>query len=489
MKLLLYYPWHEKWPSKLKPLHIIKHGLAQIAGIVEERGIEYIYIDNSVKDYSIDHVMKLIKDNNITHIGMSLFSYNLAEGYALLDAVKAYDKSIVMFCGASHATFYMEEVLEKGFDFLLYGEGELTFMELLDKDMNPKGVLGTAYLDDDKKIVIEKQRERVTDLDALPMLPYDKIGFPEDTPGFLKVNSKNIQVTMMTSRGCRGHCVYCGNPYRKLIVNMSAERIFKEIKMLNEKYGVNEIVFFDEDLLNEEGRVEELCKLLIESGLNKKLIWTALSIRADITNTGIFKLMKEAGCYRMGMGVESGSVRVLKKMGKKISLEEVHRTVKLANEAGLITTANFTVGHLTETREDILMTSDLVNSLDVDYAAVNHLIPVPGTGMWKFLLKKGYMNPEDYSGDRLFFYSMPKYDTDNLNYKELNDLCRLVRRRYFMRPTYIFKLFKLFLKMRKVPTFSLISSAKYYMFSVVLSVFYKQATSGKKYKHKDTAES
>ena len=486
MRFLLYYPYHQEWPCKEKPLHLIKHGMAQIAGVLQAKGVEFVYVDGSIEQLSTEAVLDLVRANGIDHIGFSCFSYNLRDTLATLEAVRRELPGTVCIAGGPHATFYGQELLAAGMDMAVRGEAESIFMELVERGFDPRGVDGVTYLQDGQ-VVCNPDRERITDLDALPWIPYERIGFPDKVTGFLKLNEKNTQVTLMTSRGCRGRCIYCGNPYGRLIVNMSARRVVDEIEYLADTFGVNDVYFLDEDFANDEQRVRDICTMMMRRGLHERVIWVPLSMRVDVKDHSIFGLMKRAGCYRMGFGVESGSPRVLKKMGKKIDLDKVVRTVDAANRAGLVTTANFTVGHITETPEDIEMTSRFVNGLNVDYAHINHLVPVPGTRMWLYLQRHNLFNPEDYFDEKLFFYSMPKYNTMHMDYRTLNGLCRKVRRRYFLRPGYFLKMFRVYRKLRKVPTFSLWDSARYYLVSVVYALFKRGAVSEAAYKNPSAA--
>lgn len=470
MNFLLYYPYHTEWPCKEKPLHLIKHGMAQIAGELVKRNVKCVYLDNAIEQLSHEDICALVLKEEIDHVGFSCFSYNITDTLETLKALREVKPDLVCIAGGPHATFYPEELLNAGMDVLIRGEGEATFAELIDTGFDPRGVAGVSYLEDGH-VIKTPERSRITDLDALPWAPYDLMGFPEKITGFLKLNDNNTQVTLMTSRGCRGRCVYCGNPYGQLIVNMSAKRVVDEIAYLVDTYGVNDVYFLDEDFANDEQRVKDICTLIISRGLHKRIIWAPISMRVDIEDYSIFPLMKESGCYRMGFGVESGSPRVLKKMGKKIDLDKVEYTINEANKAGLVTTANFTVGHIMERPEDIEMTGRYVNLLDVDYAHINHLIPVPGTRMWDYLLRHEMLNPADYFDEKLFFYSMPKYNTQNMDYKAMNALCKKVRRRYFFRVGFVWRLIRIYLKLRKVRTFSAYDSARYYIVSVVLALF------------------
>ncbi len=460
LKVLLLYP-----SSYDTPFENIKQGLATIAAICETQGVYYKFIDYSVNKLSMDAIIALIRREKITCVGMSCYTFNILDAYEKVQQIKSQVPEVVTVCGGPHPTIFPEEALNKGFDIVVSGEGEETFEELLhvlpDLDRGKLGSIAGIVFKDEQSVTVETGcREMLVDLDELPKLPYESVGFPHDYPGYLKLNKKNTQVTMVTSRGCKAHCLFCYRGMRSTLhAAYTPERVVEDLSFVKSKYGVNEVFFMDEDFLFDEKRIKRLCQLMRSEKLN--MIWAACAVRVDIEDHSVLEDMKKAGCYRAGFGIESGSQRVLGKMGKHITLEQAENTIAIANKVGLVTSTNFIVGHHVDTEEDIRATSQFINDrIDSDYVKINMMVPYPGTPLYRYLEKRNHIELKDYKYLFTQFDNKALFRTEHLSSEELYKLYVWVKRRYFLNISTFLKFFRILRKLSGVRTFSYLDAVK-----------------------------
>jgi anaerobic magnesium-protoporphyrin IX monomethyl ester cyclase len=460
LRMMLIYPC-----SYDTPFDNLKVGLSTLAAILEEKGVYYQYVDYSVHKAGVDALIEQMKRDRINCVGMSCYTFNILDAYDKLQAIKSRLPEVVTISGGPHSTIFPEEALNQGFDIVVNGEGEQTLMELIEflpeMDMQRlKQVAGISFKGSDGKVVHTKPREMLIDLDSLPMIPYPNVGFPQNYPGSLKLNRKNVQVSMVTSRGCKAHCLFCYRGMRSTLhAAYSPERIVNELVYLKAKFKVNEVFFMDEDFLFDEERIKRLCKLM--RGEKLGMIWAACAVRVDIDDHSVLDDMKAAGCYRVGFGIESGSQRVLSRMGKAITLEQAETTVAYANRIGLVTSTNFIVGHHIDADEDVRATSHFINDvIDSDYVKINMMVPYPGTPLYRYLEKRNQIELKDYKHLFTQYDNKALFSTEYLSSEELYKLYVWVKRRYLLNPKTFLKFFRILRKLSDVNTFSYWDSAK-----------------------------
>ncbi len=236
-------------------------------------------------------------------------------------------------------------------DFFIIGEGEASLFRLVDR--LKKGFI----IENIPGVVYYKRKEKKLTLPQL-IEPLDRLYFPTYEEFDLKnYTEKSLALTM--SRGCISRCAFCNDwkmmgKYR----TRSAEHMFKEIKYHVEKNNITNFYFNDLLINGNIKELEKLCDLIIKS--NYKLAWVALAIPLDSMNYNLLVKMRKAGCITLNYGVESGSDRVLKKIGKPISVNSVEKVLELTRKAGINTQLNFIVGFPGEKEEDVEKTISFI---------------------------------------------------------------------------------------------------------------------------------
>jgi len=369
-------------------------GLCYISSYIKrERGISVHLLDLSIvpPKKMLKQVMELRPDI----VGVTCFSPNRFSSLDIVREIKSLLPETLVVAGGIHASFLYDQIL-KNFDFVdmvVRGEGEETLLELIDFFKDGDGldkIRGLAFrrLSD---IVVNEKRGYIKDLDSLP--------FPTYMEHFIHFNGKKLRcASIITSRGCSGGCKFCSVPaYWGKPRFRSAQNIVEEISILVERYGVEFISFMDDTFTDNTERVENLCYLFRKKSLNIK--WRATA-RVNTLDLGVLKIMKDAGCAEISVGVESGSQDILNRFGKKTSPEKIADICTAIKGLKIRLEANFIVGGPGESEKTIEETKRLMKFIKPDVFNISQsLYMLPGTALTKEFSQKGFYN-EDLWLDR-----------------------------------------------------------------------------------------
>jgi radical SAM superfamily enzyme YgiQ (UPF0313 family) len=343
--------------------------------------------------------------------------------------------------GGPHPTSVPENAAAAGvFDYLVIGEGELTFAELL-RYLEGKGperaedIAGLAFRRNGQ-VVRTAPRKRIEDLDSIPfparhLLPPLRQYHP--TPASYR---KLPLAHIMTSRGCPSRCKFCdrsifGEKYR----TRSADNVLAEVEEVVSKYGAREVRFFDDAFTVNRKRVEEISRGLRQ--FRPRLPWTCLT-KVSSVDPDLLQTMREAGCWQVLFGLESGDDRIMATLGKNTTVEECRRAVGWARQAGMRVRAAFILGTPAETTETLNKTLEFAKELPLDVAHFNKFVPFPGSEFYRELVKQG--RRLDFSG------SSSTLDHDALIYvpeavgpEEYRDFLDRAHKEFYLRPSYVLR--------------------------------------------------
>lgn len=367
-------------------------------------------------------------------VGISIISSLLKNnGYSLAQDIKKRFPSIKIVVGGPHPSVTIRESLENPFiDFVVFGEGEITSLELVNqlskKKPQFKNIKGLAYKSRGK-IIINPIREFVKDLDALPFP--DREQYPMHD--YFKASQKLLSsfalstynkrwATVISSRGCPYNCIFCSIHLTmgKIWRGRSAENVIDEIEFLINKYKVQKIAFLDDNMTFDIKRMNRICDLIIEKKL--RFEWsTPNGIRADRLDKDLLTKMKKAGCVRIAVAPESGSQRVVYHLiGKALNLKKVTEIVKICRQIGLKVDCFFVMGLPGETKRDLSQTIRYARQLKKHGASGFNLAiatPFIGTRLYKVFREKGYLKPD--FNEFTMFRSQYYIETDSLKEKDL----------------------------------------------------------------------
>jgi magnesium-protoporphyrin IX monomethyl ester (oxidative) cyclase len=321
--------------------------------------------------------------------------------------VKAADPDCFILLGGPIVTLKPETTIKMPcIDGVLLGEAEESLPAYIHNlNRGWKNGMKGAGICRDGKIELDVDFRSAPTLDDLNFPARHRIdmqGYIDAIQTFKYLPREKQATTILSTRGCPERCCFCASNvlYKRRYRLRSAENVCAEIEHLIENYGIDELLFFDENWSASRKRTIELLDMLIERNYGIKWhcsqgfgIWTM--------DDEIIEKMKVSGCYKIKFSIESGSQRVLDNIvHKRVDLSTCESIVQKCKDVGLITGANFIVGFPEETIEEMHMTYELAKKLDVDFTIFNVAMPYPQTELCERAKELGYL-PPDYEFDAL----------------------------------------------------------------------------------------
>lgn len=402
--------------------------LMYLAAVAEKAGLEAKINDYSQNgDYEAD-----LKEFNPDYLVVNIATPTLEHD---LDAVKKAKEIcpnvITIAKGAAFLTLAEKIIKEHNeLDFGILGEAENTLKEILE-DKPKAEILGLYYKENDE-VKFTGNRPFIEDLDSLPFPARHLV----DNNIYRRPDNNKVQATIKVSRGCPFHCFFClATPVSGAKVRRrSPENIVAEIKECVEKYNIKNFLFWSDIFNIDKEWTMKLCQAIIDSGL--KITWSA-NTRADTADLEMAEMMYKSGCRLVSIGVESGSQYMLEKMGKKITLNDVRRTVKVFKKAKIRIYNYFVIGLPWETEETVEETIKFAIDLNSDFISFYTATPLPGSRFYDYALEHNLFDKET-SFENAYYY--PAVNTHNLSRERVFELHKSAIKRFYLRPLYILKM-------------------------------------------------
>jgi radical SAM superfamily enzyme YgiQ (UPF0313 family) len=412
-------------------------GLAYLGAVAEKEGHEVNVIDCQALHLTYDLFRARISKENPDVIGVTATTLLYKSAMQLITIAKEVHPNAVTMLGGSHGTFWDENALKEypSLDIVVRREGEMTFIELLNKIQHNEtltAVLGITIRQKDGAIRRNEDRPLIQDLDALPFPAHHLMPLEN-----LKHNGK-ILFPLMSSRGCVFWCDFCstvrmfGRGYRW----RSAKNVVDEMQLVHDKYGVDQVTFYDDAFSVDRNRVLKICEELRARKLN--MLWDC-GTRVDMVDRELMTTMRDAGCIAVWLGVESGSEAMLKAMNKSIKLEQTRKAYKTAQEVGLMTIANVVLGFPGETEQTAKETIQFVKKLNPDDVGFYVATPYPGTPMYEQVIKNGWLRVTDFDK---YDTAGPTFETPQLSMEKLAELRYKAYQQFYLRPGYVIKMMR-----------------------------------------------
>lgn len=246
---------------------------------------------------------------------------------------------------------------------------------------------------------------------------------------------------MMTSRGCPCHCSFCskavfGSKYR----TQSSIRVVDEIEYFHHRLGIKEIAFYDDVFTLDKRRTYAIADGILRRGL--KICWTCES-RVNLVDKDLLRHIKQAGCYSIAYGIESGSQKMLDVLDKDATLEQAEEAVRISNEVGLQTVGYFMIGSPGETPGTIKETIEFAKKLILDYAQFAITTPFPGTKLYE-IYESGWSKGDPipwhgfvYSGTR--DAASPMFHSNALSPSDIRYWVGRAYKEFYLRATYVWQ--------------------------------------------------
>lgn len=341
--------------------------------------------------------------------------------------------------GGPHATALPEDSLKDSqIDIIVSGEGEDTILDIL-KNRKMSGILGVTYKEGNR-IKSNGPRPFIKDLDTLPFPDFSIYDISRYHCSRLVSHGTPV-LHMETSRGCPAGCTFCNkNIYGRIFRKKSPERVLEEMKYFI-KNGAGEFRIIDDQFATDIEHAKRVCRLILKEKI--RIPWNlANGIRVDRVDEEFLRLAKEAGCYQVGVGFESGDQKALDSIKKGVTLEQSTRCMKLIKKVGIESVGFFIIGLPDDTAETIEKTIRFAIRLMPTYAKTTIAIPFPGTMMYEQYEQAGRIKSKDWSK-----YNIHKvadiYEHPHLTQPQLRKYYALFYRKFYLNYRFLWmRLFK-----------------------------------------------
>ena len=395
MKVVLCYP--SMLPGQKPKYGLQPMGILYIATVLKQHGIDVEVLDADIEGLTINEMLERILGANPDLVGFSIMTPQLMSALEAAFWLKRARPSLPIVLGGAHISSTLDDTfsLADCFDFAVYGEGELTMVEVAKKIEQGgfpdciDGVSGVIYRNNKGEVIINPPRPFIMEIDSLPRIDYDMLDI---TKYRLPTVAGRYVLAMMMSRGCPFKCTFCDAPTTtgKKIRFHSPERAVEDIKYNYGKYGARSFSFRDSTFTANKKWVLRFCEAIIRSEI--KIYWRC-GTRVNCIDEELLKMMKRAGCYTINFGVESGHPKILKNIKKEVAIEQIYDAHELARKYGIRSYSTFIVGSPGETDETMQTTIDLARRIRPSLAMFFVAIAYPGTAMYDQAVKEGIVEP------------------------------------------------------------------------------------------------
>jgi radical SAM superfamily enzyme YgiQ (UPF0313 family) len=413
-------------------------GTLYVAAVLQKAGHEVMFQNGAFLTH--EELLRETERFSPGFIGIysTTFGWEKAKQTAA-DLRAQYGNKVFICAGGPYPIAAQERCLEdagESIDAVVTGEGEFTVLETIERLQEGRGFEGVRGLiwRDGGKIIKNPPRPLIEDLDSLPFPARELLGDPNrylPTPATYK--RKPVTV-LMTSRGCTRRCIYCFqiDKERKTGIRYrSIENVMLEIEHCLAQ-GYREIKFLDDTLAADYDRAMQFAAEIKARKLNFTWFVSACVNQVD---KPLLKAFKDAGCWAILFGAESGVQKNLNAIRKGTTLEQIKKAVKEAQEVGLKVHTPFLFGIPGETYEEGLETIRFAVELDPDTVSFHAITPFPGTELYDNLDKYGEIS-EDLTD---FTYQGAAFVPRTMTKDQILDLRQKAFRTFYSRPSFIIR--------------------------------------------------
>ena len=349
--------------------------------------------------------------------------------------------------GGPEIRYNANDFLNFGADYLVIGEGEETSLELMialnEKRIDDiKNIPGLGFKNQNNEIVFTTEREKLKEVDSLPFPGRDKINLQLYLNAWKERHGENA-ISISTMRGCPYTCKWCsravyGLSYRR----RSPENVCDELELIQKEYNPDTLWFVDDVFTISHKWLNEFNETLKQRNLKIKF---ECITRADRMNEEVIKLLKDAGCFRVWIGAESGSQKVIDLMDRRVDVDQVREMIKLAQKYGIQAGTFIMLGYPGETEDDIEETIRHLKESNPEYFTITVAYPIKGTELFAEVeaVQTNNFNWDSNSDrDREFkrTYNRKYYDfavrrvTNEVNYNKM-----ILNNNYLSKSTLVYK--------------------------------------------------
>lgn len=409
-------------------------GLAYLAAVIESRGHSARIIDANKEGISWEEIAGYVsRKPDIIGITANILTIKIAVLYA--EALKrVYPQAQILFGGPQVSA--MGQVLLERYsvvDALVIGEGETTIAELAERvgqrDMYV-GVPGVIFRIG-SQIVNNGPRPLIADIDLIPRPAYHLLPHLSS----YRARSRAYPVGyVFTSRGCPAACTFCYRNFGSKWRARSPENVIEEITFLREEYGIRQLDIMDDNFSFDVDRAHRILEMIIAKRWNLK-INLQFGVRIHSLNRDLLNIMKKAGVFKLGFGIESGDEAMLKRIKKGLDLDRAIQIVQMSRSLGMVTHGYFIIGFPRDSPETMQRTIDFAKRLDPHYASFAICTPMPGTEMYNDIARNGVFLEDVSEGidDGLFALKV-FFQYGDTKPEQVRQYCERAWKEFYSRP-------------------------------------------------------
>ncbi len=375
MKILLIYPYFLEKRISTEDIRVVPIGVYYIGALLQERGYDVEILNYYNLDGSSQEIRETLIKEKPDVIGFSILHGNRFGGVEIAKIAKGLDPNVKIVFGGVGTTFLWELLLKnfKEIDFAVIGEGEYTFLKLVqcieNKDEeNFKNIKGLVFRDRNR-IIYTGETDLIQDLDSLP-IPAKYFSY------------QHLSLT----RGCPGSCTFCGSPtiWGRKVRFHSKTYFVDQLALLYQK-GITFFYFSDDTFTIKKDLVIQICKEILARNL--KISWVAIS-RVNYIDEDMLYWMRLSGCSQISYGVESGSEEIRNRLNKHIRTDQIKKAFTWTTRYGILARAYFIYGCPGETWDTIQETIDLIHDIKPLSVIFYILDLFPGTSLYEEFREK-----------------------------------------------------------------------------------------------------
>lgn len=323
-------------------------------------------------------------------VGISTITSTAPEAYRIASKIKTFNPTIPVVMGGPHVTFLVDEALSEGVDFVVRGEGENSFIELIqwleNSSTEVKEIRGISYKIGNK-VFHNPESTAIHNLDSLP--------FPDLK--LMRRYQKISNIILQTSRGCPFDCNFCS------VIKMfgqdcrfhSVEYVIEEIKYLKNILGNKSVFFYDDNFLINKERTKLLLESIVRNNLDIK--WSA-QVRIETGyDKELLELMRKSGCNILYIGFETVNKETMLAYHKRQNIERYPEAIKNIHKQQIRIHGMFVIGADTDTISTARQTAEFSLKNKLDTVQFMILTPLPGTDTFNELKSENRIVSYDWS--------------------------------------------------------------------------------------------
>lgn len=381
----------ETWTTVWSPV-----SLTTTAAVLREAGFEPHVSDGIVDNIDLLGLQDLVRELKPLLAVVNTATTSIESDLSLATIIKEASPGTKVMVMGVHVSSLPEASLELALDvdMVVRGEPEYTVRDAalaLRDGSDLETVQGLSFRSGDT-VVHNENRAFIEDLDSLPFPAWDLV----DTGKYRLPLSDRRYLLTASARGCPYACTFCANKvyYGSRLRKRSPSRIVDEMEWIGETFGITDFLIWSESFTNDQEYAIATAEEIINRGLD--IDWVCNS-RVDTVSPRLLRAIKQAGCWMIGYGIESGNQGVLDSVHKGTTLYDAVQAVRMAHEVGLEVTGHCVLGFPGETEQTMRETIDFAKFLRLDYAQFYCAVAFPGSRLYSQCADSGWLDTMDWS--------------------------------------------------------------------------------------------